>query len=412
MTKPKLLFLSQMFPYPPIGGGLIKTYQSLVSLAKSYSIYAVFVSETQPTQAQMRHLKKYCTKLKVFKSDRVLFSVKDNLGQLARNILQGQSHFEFQYRWEAAFPFIHQVIKSFKPQVIHVDHINLAQYLPQVKNQIWILESHNIECQLMWSRFIHTRKLIRKLYLLIETGLIYLFERHWVPKFDHIFTISQLDADRYKKLFSMRNIEEQRLVIQPKKWLVLPEVGNKLPSPAMLSPTVLFIGNLGWPPNEDAVEWFIEKIWPLVLGKIPNTKLEIVGKPKKGKWNIELDLPGVNWRGFVSDLDPYLKTATAFILPFRMGGGVRLKTLTALSASLPIVSTRVGVEGLPSAITQTAILADQANDFARQLIKLLRAPTAQQKMRIKSLNFIRTYHHAGFIKTHHQRYLQIVNRLK
>ena len=383
MNKKKLLFLSQAYPYPADGGGKIKTLNSLKTLAKKFDVYAIFISEKNPSKSELDYIKSLGVyKIKVFFNPGILDSVKDNYLHLFTNFVRLKPHYVFQYTYKLAFKFINKVINQFVPDIIHIDHINIAQYLPQQKRQTWILEHHNLEFYLLWTRFIHSSKLSRKLYLLIESTLTFLFEYKTIRKFDHIFTISEQERIRSEKFFNIDNISSQPLVYKVEN---IKKIKTK-------SPNILFIGGLGWPPNEDAVEWYINTMFANILKKVPNAEFHIVGNN-----NPELSkrLPkskNIILHGYQKDLTKFLKRATIFVLPFRMGGGVRIKSLTALSSGIPIVSTKLGVEGLDLINKKHYLEANNETDFSKQVVKLIKSEKLLCEISKNQIDYLKNKH--------------------
>ena len=291
-------------------------------------------------------------------------------------------HYVFQYTHKPAFSFIKKTIESFNPDIIHIDHINIAQYLPKKKKTTCILEHHNLEFYLLWTRFIHSSKLSRKLYLLIETTLTYLFENQNIKKFDHVFAISEQEAMRVKKFFKIKNVTTQPLVYPLSK---LKKSTNK-------NKKILFIGGLGWPPNEDAVEWFINKMFSKIIKKVPSIELHIVGKDNPALAERLPKHKQIILHNYQKNLKPFLKEASIFILPFRMGGGVRIKSLTALSAGIPIVSTALGVEGLKLKKDTHYLEANSEVEFVKQVIRLIKSKKMSREISLKQLEYIKKNH--------------------
>src|SRR5208337_4874934 len=115
------------------------------------------------------------------------------------------------------------------------------------------------------------------------------------------------------------------------------------PDPA----TILFLGSLNWRPNVDAIGLLVEKIFPAVRAAEPAARLQIVGrKPSPALIQRAREVPGVELHADVPDVRPFLAKSTVMVVPLRIGGGSRLKILEALAAGLPVISTRVGAEGL------------------------------------------------------------------
>jgi glycosyltransferase involved in cell wall biosynthesis len=63
-----------------------------------------------------------------------------------------------------------------------------------------------------------------------------------------------------------------------------------------------------------------------------------------------------------------------------MGGGTRFKVLEAMALGVPIVSTRVGCEGIDLVPGEEALLADEPADFAAAVVSLLRDPARGVEM--------------------------------
>lgn len=378
----KILYFSQLFPSPPDSGGKIKTLNTVLALARQYEVFAIFISEEKPKPADIRVLTKAGIRVKIFYSSTILASVKDDLLGLFRNFLHGIPHYVFQYTHPPAAAYIKKIIVTFQPDIIHADHLNMAQYLPSTKLQKWILEHHNVETYLYWTRFIHTTKPTRKLYLFIEMVLTYFFERKMLPKFDYIFAISKPEELRLRKIFGVKKVATQPMVFPARP---VKKTRSK-------QPTILFIGTLGWPPNEDAVEWFLRDIFPMIEAAIPQVKLEIVGRPHPP---FERTLPvkkNVILHGYQPQLEPFLARADVFVLPFRMGGGLRLKSLTALAAGMPLVSTQLGVEGLDVRDGKEYLLANDPKQFAQAVVRVLRSAALQKRLRKAALRYIADHH--------------------
>ncbi|MBI5620166.1 glycosyltransferase [Candidatus Gottesmanbacteria bacterium] len=378
----KILYISQMYPCPPDGGGKIKTLQTLHALAREYEIYAVFVSETKPTEQELRELTKLGITVKVFYSDKILASVKDDLAGLLWHFIRGIPHYVFQYTHQPAFSHVLKLIEDFQPDIIHIDHLNMAQYLPKEKRQVWILEHHNVETYLYWTRFLYSKKLARKFYLVIEMILTFFYEWKTLRQFDHVYAISHKEEERLRNTFCITNTSPQPLVYP------IHLIRRKPPK----KPYVLFVGNLGWPPNEDAIEWFLQDIFPFVLREVPDAEFHVIGKRQPRYEESWPKLSNVFLHGYQKNIDPFLASAQVFVLPFRMGGGVRLKALTALASGVPIISTPLGVEGLYVQDGRECFISSTPIPFANSIITLLRHQEVQKEMGKRALFYMKVFH--------------------
>ena len=130
--------------------------------------------------------------------------------------------------------------------------------------------------------------------------------------------------------------------------------------------SLVFLGSMDWMPNIDGATFFVEEIFPLVRQKFPNVTLTIVGRnPTPAIKQMADKVPGVCVTGTVDDVRPYLGEAEVMIVPLRVGGGTRIKIFEGMATGIPVVSTRIGAEGLPVSHGQNILLADAPVEFCR-----------------------------------------------
>lgn len=388
--KKKLLYLSQCFPLPLDGGGRIKTFNTLKTLSKEFEIFAVFVSERKANQKELAEFEKLGIKLKIFKTKLMSESIKEDYFKLAWNYLQLRPHFVYQYRYIPSFKWIKEKIKSWQPDIIHVDHINSAQFLPKktwlkkycLRMPTLILENHNLDHVLFFTRFKESKKLIRKIYLLIEGSLNWLYGEINYKRFDHVFSISDSEVGYLAK--KCQSVSTQKLVYPLKK---AQQSINK-------SYDILFIGYLEWPPNEVAVRWFIEKVMPHINQKMSTAKFHIVGN-KNPKLDDLKKNKNIIFHGYQKNIDQFVGASKVFVLPFKTGAGVRIKSLTALQNGIAIVSTKLGIDGLNLVENQHYLAAETSQEFANQIVKFLKNKALRDKVGKEAAKY--------FIKNHSEK---------
>lgn len=141
------------------------------------------------------------------------------------------------------------------------------------------------------------------------------------------------------------------------------------------------MGSLDWRPNLDAVDQLLGRIFPAVRAESPDASLCLVGRnPPASLWRRVGATPGAELHANVADVRPYLARAAVMVVPLRIGGGSRLKILEAFAAGLPVVSTRIGAEGLAVGDDEHLILAETSDDIAAALLH--RVPTGDALLRM------------------------------
>lgn len=133
---------------------------------------------------------------------------------------------------------------------------------------------------------------------------------------------------------------------------------------------LLFVGNFAHSPNSDAVLWFAREIFPRILDAIPDIKLHVVGANSSDSIS-RLASENLIIHGAVSDneLQSFYNEARIVVAPLRYGAGVKGKVIEAMRRAVPVVTTTVGAEGIPS---EALTVADTATTFANAVVDLYR----------------------------------------
>lgn len=163
------------------------------------------------------------------------------------------------------------------------------------------------------------------------------------------------------------------------RW-VPPEVdtAHYAPAPGPGGRVLAFVGSLHWAANLDGVRWFLAAVWPAVRTRVPDARLLLVGKPPvEGLGGLP---PGVEALGFVEDERPVLASARAMVVPLRFGSGVRIKALTAFALERAVVSTPLGVEGIPAVDGESLLVAERPEAFAEACVRLLEDPALAERL--------------------------------
>jgi glycosyltransferase involved in cell wall biosynthesis len=137
--------------------------------------------------------------------------------------------------------------------------------------------------------------------------------------------------------------------------------------------TLLFLGSFRHLPNVEALQWFLQEVFPRIRKEEPRARLVIVGSDPPPRHSLR-DSEAIEMIGFVEDVREPLMRYSVFVCPILAGSGVRVKLLEAFAAGIPVVSTRMGAEGLADKDGEICALADEPADFAGHVVRLLRLP--------------------------------------
>jgi glycosyltransferase involved in cell wall biosynthesis len=180
---------------------------------------------------------------------------------------------------------------------------------------------------------------------------------------DLTFVCSEIDRKYISEKFN-----ESQVKIVPNA-VTIPTEKSSLPS----NPNLLFLGNYHQSPNNViGANFLIEKIWPLIYQEQPEARLIIAGKNPENIRTYTGNIPGVEFTGFVTDIDALYAQTRVVCCSILSGGGTRLKLIEAAAYGKPIVSTSVGAEGLEIIDGKEYMLRDQPEDFAQACLELFR----------------------------------------
>lgn len=137
---------------------------------------------------------------------------------------------------------------------------------------------------------------------------------------------------------------------------------------------LIFVGGYQHLPNIDAVKWFVDEIFPLVLKQNEQIKLHVVGSAMPKSLQEYLIRPNIIIDGFISnqELHKLLTECRVFIAPMRYGAGVKGKIGQAIEYGLPIVTTDIGAEGMFLKDSNSCLTANDPKVFADKITTLYR----------------------------------------
>jgi sugar transferase (PEP-CTERM/EpsH1 system associated) len=141
---------------------------------------------------------------------------------------------------------------------------------------------------------------------------------------------------------------------------------------------IVFTGQMDYPPNVEAAQWFARGILPLVRRRHPEARFAVVGRAPTAAVRALAALPGVEVTGAVADVRGYLAAASVAVAPLRLARGTQNKVLEAMAMALPVVTTAAAAQGIDHA--GALRIADDADAFAGAVADLLDASAERQAM--------------------------------
>ncbi|MCC6711364.1 MAG: glycosyltransferase, partial [Candidatus Pacebacteria bacterium] len=154
-------------------------------------------------------------------------------------------------------------------------------------------------------------------------------------------------------------------------------------------PTILSVGTFKWLPNQEAVDFLVQKIWPEVKKLLPKIKLWIVGNaPTKKVIAYGEKDPQIEVLGRVPDIRQAFKEAHVLVAPVFSGKGTRYKILEAMASGTPVVASKIAVEGLNIKHGTHVLTSNSAKDLAKLTVELINDQKLWEKLSINGKKFV------------------------
>lgn len=151
---------------------------------------------------------------------------------------------------------------------------------------------------------------------------------------------------------------------------------------------IVFIGGFLHPPNLDAVRFFVSEVWPTLSQLRPEARFRIVGSHAPQEILSMDGQAGIKVDGFVQDLGPVLAECKVSIAPLRYGAGLKGKIASSLEAGVPCVASGVAVEGMELESESEVLIADEPEEWVRQILRLLDDESLWRKLSGSGRSFL------------------------
>ena len=273
-----------------------------------------------------------------------------------------------------------------RPDAVLVDFPHAAILLPPTFDVPAIIFTHNVEAEI-FARHADVARGPMRLIWRDQARKMRRFERDALRRFQSVIAVSERDAIALRQAYALPRVEAIETGVDTDFY------AYHAPPPApSAGGTVVFTGSMDSRSNIDGIEFLMDEVWPLVLQRRPATKAVIAGRNPPERLQSAAKSRGLDWHftGFVDDIRPYVAAAHAYAIPLRVGSGTRIKVFEAMAMGCPVVSTRLGAEGLDVTDREHFLAADTAQAFAGSLLELLDDPSLQTCLSQSARNLVVT----------------------
>ncbi len=376
----KILQISPQVPVPPTDGGKLSIWGNTVNLSKrGHKIDFVCYLKHSNYEESYKMLSNYCTPylLKV-KTDNSLWGAIINL-------FSRVPYNASKYNRKELLKFIRNYFSKNEVDIVQVEHLHMGWIVDEIRklsNAKIVLRQQNLETLIMKRFYERQKNLFLKYFAKIQYKKFLKFEPYICSKFDKVIMISTADEAKLKKLNP--SINSTTIPSGVNANLLNVKRGKEIPF------SLIHIGSMDWYPNFYGLQWFLEKVYPRVVEKFPESKLFIYGGGDTSKLKITDEIKqNINIVGFIDDLWEEISDKSLAIVPLKIGGGIRIKILEMLAAGQIILTTSIGSEGIELEDGKNALIANSAEEFNEKITEFFNNKFNLDEMRNEGKNLIR-----------------------
>ncbi|MBN8703154.1 MAG: glycosyltransferase family 4 protein [Bacteroidetes bacterium] len=357
-----ILQICYRVPIPAKDGGCIAMNaitESILLQKHTVKVIALNTSKHFIAEADIANEYKNKTKFESYFIDTAIKPIKALL-----NLFSKQSYHIERFYSKEFEKRIEKILENEKFDIVHLESIYTAPYISIIKkhNIKIILRSHNVE-HLIWERL--TKKIsnpLKKAYLTIQTKRLKHFEIEALNKVDGIISISKEDTRYFQQKSITKPIEDLSFGISVKNY--------NYAAKSSCVKKIGFIGALDWQPNYNGLLWFINTVWHSLVKQNHNLELHVAGRNTPDNLH-KLETQNIFIHGEVIDAKEFISEADILVVPLFAGSGIRIKIIESMALGTPVVSTSIGMEGIPCFDENNIIIANNPEEFIKKISELI-----------------------------------------
>jgi len=370
----RLLFLTSRLPWPPDRGDKIRTFNILRKLSEDHEIYLVSFVADKSEEAEVKILEQYCHEIHT-----VNLPFWQSVFSVCLNGWRGSPLQVEYYRSKKMDRLIDRIIVDEQIDAVYVHLFRMAPYVSKQSGLFRIVDLTDIISQEISSSLPY-RSIPSRFIYKVEVKRIASYECLVAKWADETWLVSQSDILRLERVCPGKNVQLVPIGVDRDVFFPM----NRKPRKNKL----IFVGNLNVFHNVDAITYFVQDIFPIIKGTVPDCSFTIVGAGESSKVRNLANVPGVTLSGFVENLNEELNKAVIFVAPLRFSAGVQFKVLQAMAAGVPVIATRNVAAGLGARPEHEIEVADNAQEFAEKVIKLLKDHQQRSALGLAGRTFI------------------------
>ena len=364
--KEPLLFLCHRIPFPPNKGDKIRSYNILKKLSEQYDIHLGCFIDDPFDKQYVNGLNKYCASVFHLDQNKAIAKLKGLTSFLTGKPIALPYYYDRRMQqWAKRILLQRNISKVF------VYSSSMAQYCEgsQYSNLERVIDFVDVDSD-KWRQYAEKKTGLSKWVFNREFKLLAVYEDKICADYSHSLFVSVDEAKLFRdrqpvneqaKVHGLLNGVDVDFFDPNAKFSAEDLVPNK--------PFISFTGAMDYWANVDAVLWFANEVWPLILQQQPEAVFCIVGgNPSKEVLELSKKT-GIKITGRVHDVRTFIAQAQCVVAPMQIARGIQNKVLEAMSLNKPIVVSSMAMEGINAKADSNIAIVDNVNHFAQQCLK-------------------------------------------
>lgn len=394
----RILFISRWFPYPPDNGSRIRVFNLIKQFSRRHEIDLLSFAQDAVSQERLAKMGTYCRSVRTVPhkefSPKRMKALLGFLSPRPRSVVDTYSR-EMQ-------ALVEQVSTSDSFDIVVASEIGSAPYALVLGQTPRVFE--DVELAVVHEQFVRQRSLVPRVRRELTWRKLSRYVSNLLDGFDGCTVVSEQERDLVTRIVP----DYHGLTVVPNGVDLDAYTGEfGAPEPDRM----IYTGALTYSANLDAMEFFLQDVYPRIKAKRPDASLRITGRSD----GVPVDrLPlgnGAQLTGYLDDIRPTIGQSWICVVPLRVGGGTRLKVLEAMALGTPVVSTSKGAEGLEVTPGEDILIADEPGVFVDAVLRLLGDEVLRAKLAANGRKLVRERYGWDRIADNMDRFLhQVVQR--
>ena len=357
-----ILYLAHRLPYPPNKGDKLRSYHQITHLARSHNVWcACFVDDP----ADLRHIAGLRTMCRDVAALRLFRSIATPRGLWS--LASGRTFTEGFYQHLRMVRVLQEWNRNVRFDAVLVFSSGMAPYAGYVDAPRKVLDFCDLDSQ-KWAAYSRASNGVRSRLFSLEGRRLAHRELEWLDRFDAAVVITDAEAAD----LADSPLRHKLHIVGNGVDVPIADCGSSGPGQSEIrNPIVGFVGAMDYPPNVDAVCWFVQSIWPSIVSRVPDVVFQIVGRRPTRAVRRLARTRGVRVVGEVENVPEFVQRFQVSVAPIRIARGLQNKVLEAMAAAKPVVLTTPAATGIHAQNGIHCIVADDPTRFADQVVTLL-----------------------------------------